>query len=88
VDDERKIVPINDGVFHVPGIQREVVDLLNDLLEGAKRGEVIGIVVGAISPNHEIHTYSRKGSADYSQLVSAAVMCQFDLCHHWTNHEK
>jgi hypothetical protein len=83
VDSESKVVPICENMIHVPGIQQKVIDLLTDLMDQAQKGELTGIVVGAVRPNHEIGTLTAKGSAAFSELIAAAVMCQWDLCTKW-----
>lgn len=86
-DEKNNVIPISEGIYDVPGVQDSVIDLLEELLELAEKGEIIGIVIGAVRANGEIGTFSRKGSARYSVLLSAATMTQFDLCYHWAEDE-
>jgi hypothetical protein len=87
MDKDDKVVPISENTYHVPGVQEEVVEAIEDVLAQAKRGEVTGIVISAVRANHEILCHVAKGSASYSSLVSAVVMGQFDLCHVWSSRE-
>jgi hypothetical protein len=81
--DNEKIVPIHDCAIHVPGVQQGVINLLCDMLEQAEKGEIVGIAIGAVRANHEIGTFSARGSAAYSALVASVSMCHFELCKHW-----
>jgi len=78
-----KVVPIGENTIHIPGIQDTVVKLLSDLLEQSERGEIVGIVIGAVKANHSVGVFFAEGSAAYSSLIAAACMCEFDLCHVW-----
>ena len=83
MNDDNKVVSINEQAFSVPGIQEDVVDLLTDLLEQAQRGEIVGVIIGAVKANQEVGALLAGGSSPYSSLVAASALCTFDLCHLW-----
>lgn len=84
MDDDNKVVSINEKEFSVPGVQEDVVDLLTDLLEQAERGEIVGVVIGAVKANQMVGALVAHGSSTYSALVAASALSTFDLCNSWS----
>lgn len=71
------------GDYKVPGPNAEIVLLLEELLEMAKKGEIIGIAVATITKAHKVGNINLVGSASYAELLGAADILKDDIKEAW-----
>jgi hypothetical protein len=83
MSDDKVVTLFTEG-YHDPGSQEAVVELLQELLESAQKGEIIGIIIGTVQANGYIGTRSAKGGCIMAQLVATSAALHFDLMYNWT----
>ena len=71
------------GLHGTPGIDPEVVALLEQTLAEAKAGEVSGFAMVIMRPNGVVGTLVRKGTASTCECAGAVSISQHDVLTSW-----
>lgn len=71
------------GNYMTPGRNQDVVDILRTALLEAEKGEITGIALVLISPNHYTLTRMCTGNHGWSVLIGGIAMAQDDCIRKW-----
>lgn len=71
------------GPHGTPGIDEDVVSLLERTLAEARAGEIAGFAIAIIRPNGVIGTLIRHGKRSTAECAGAIAILQHDLLVHW-----
>ncbi len=62
---------------------KEIIERIEELLESAKRGEVIGFGYLIVRPNHHIGTGWKGGSSTMHEMLAGATALQARITQSW-----
>jgi hypothetical protein len=71
------------GHFETPGVDPQLVEMMEEILERARKGEITAVGVALINGANEIENYSHVGTAGWGRLLGAVTLMQHDICVDW-----
>lgn len=80
---DNKIVPLHGGPVATGHSHPDVVELLEALLEEAKRGEVAGVAIAVVDGGDSLRTEWAQGNSSTSRLVGAIALMQYRISKAW-----
>jgi len=73
------------GSYRTPGIDENVVETLENLLERAVSGEITGVAVAYMTGGNHACSEVAFGSAGYAAMLGATVAMQATMLEAWKN---
>lgn len=75
------------GDYYTEGPNKRVIAILQEALDEAKKGEIVGIAVAKILPNGEIGSDADCGNRCFAELCGSVAVLQHDLIEKWKSHD-
>jgi hypothetical protein len=75
------------GDYFTLGPNKRVIALLEEALEEAKKGEIVGVAMAKILPNGEVATAADEGNRGFAEICGSVAVLQHDLIVKWKTYD-